>query len=128
VKAATANQVPLLLSKRMLVRDMKRVAERICDCTDPDTARRIAHQIEECLRARETATRNYRIRLQQEDTTLAALLLGLPSGVRDMWSKEDIDAAYRARVRRHHPDSGGDGDVDTLTALDRAYDCLRRRS
>jgi hypothetical protein len=124
VKAAAANQVPLVLSKKMLVRDMKRVAERICDCTEPDVARRIAQEIEECLRARAQKAHAHKHRLLYSEPFLARGLLALDTDPKKLISKDEIIAAYRARVRECHPDTGGHGDPRMLAALKNARDLL----
>ncbi|HWB23166.1 MAG TPA: DnaJ domain-containing protein [Gaiellaceae bacterium] len=39
-------------------------------------------------------------------------------------SKEDVRRAYRAQLRRYHPDTGA-GDVDALESITSAYHTLR---
>ena len=46
-------------------------------------------------------------------------------GVKPGASPAEIKAAYRALVKRHHPDAGGD--VDRILALNAAWEVLRER-
>ena len=55
------------------------------------------------------------------DSKLARTALGLGSG--DLTAAE-IQAAYRSKVRKLHPDQGGSGDGDTMAALQEARDRL----
>lgn len=56
----------------------------------------------------------------RDDLDLSFRLLGLsPSAT---W--EEIERAYRAKAKIHHPDRGGDGDA--MRALNEAYQLLKR--
>lgn len=44
------------------------------------------------------------------------IVLGLPMGA----TREQIDAAYRVLIKKHHPDLGGDH--DTMAKINRAYE------
>jgi DnaJ-domain-containing protein 1 len=54
------------------------------------------------------------------DLDLCYRMLGLSPSA----SWEEIERAYRAKAKLHHPDRGGDG--DTMRALNEAYSKLKR--
>ncbi|MBI1318177.1 MAG: DnaJ domain-containing protein [Candidatus Hydrogenedens sp.] len=54
------------------------------------------------------------------DLDLCYRMLGLSSSA----SWEEIERAYRAKAKLHHPDRGGDG--DTMRALNEAYARLKK--
>jgi len=54
------------------------------------------------------------------DLDLSYRMLGLSPSA----SWEEIERAYRAKAKLHHPDRGGDG--DTMRALNEAYAKLKR--
>ena len=58
----------------------------------------------------------------REDEDLALTLLGLAPHT--LLSEHDIAAAYREKAMRLHPDQGGGGDGDVMTALRKARDVL----
>lgn len=59
-------------------------------------------------------------RASQSDMELSFRLLGLsPSATLD-----EVERAFRSKAKIHHPDHGGD--LDTMKALNEAYNLLRR--
>lgn len=55
-----------------------------------------------------------------DDLTVSCQLLGVSPSA----SWEEVERAYRAKAKRHHPDHGGD--EDAMRALNDAYARLRR--
>ena len=60
-----------------------------------------------------------------DDLHLAREMLGLGSGT---LAAATVNAAYRAKALKLHPDAGGGGDSDTMTALKRARDALLKEA
>jgi hypothetical protein len=123
--------MPLLISRNMRVRDMKAVAARIIDQTTPEVARRIAEEIEAELKAREKRARVTARTAEYMSEPMAARLLGLKlptiheEFVRgEGLTADEINRAYREKVRLHHPDQGGSGDADLMTSLQYARGLL----
>ncbi|MFA7691417.1 MAG: J domain-containing protein [Candidatus Hydrogenedentes bacterium] len=54
-----------------------------------------------------------------QDTDMCYRILGLSPSAR--W--EEIEKAYRAKAKRHHPDLGGD--EDTMRAVNEAYNRIK---
>ena len=130
-KAAAAAQMPLLLRRKMLVRDIKAVAQRIVDQTEPEVARRICEEVEVELKARVKRARVTARTADIMSEPMAARLLGLklPTSQDELLRGEtltadEIESAYRKKVMLHHPDRGGARDPDLMPSLKAARDLL----